>query len=92
MPGTLREIQKPGLPHCSRRFVFYTTKVSRVQGGVYQCEARSGHLRRTNARGDTCGVGIEPCVNLISELNFWRREWDSISALFVIRSESTLYS
>jgi hypothetical protein len=34
MPSTLREIQKPGLPHCSRRFLSYTTKRSEVQGGV----------------------------------------------------------
>src|SRR5258708_39483585 len=24
MPDTLREIQDPALPHCARRFVFYT--------------------------------------------------------------------
>src|SRR5260370_6470715 len=35
MPGTLREIQKPGLPHCSRRFVFYTTRSSRAEADVY---------------------------------------------------------
>src|SRR5438309_680333 len=35
MPSTLREIQKPGLPHCSRRFVCYTTRADRVQGDVY---------------------------------------------------------
>ena len=34
MPGTIREIQKPGLPHCSRRFVFYTTRQGRAQGEV----------------------------------------------------------
>src|SRR6266481_612194 len=34
MPGTLREIQKPGLPHCSRRFVFYTTQQERKQAGI----------------------------------------------------------
>ena len=39
MPDTLREIQKPGLPHCSRRFVFYTTRRGRVQGDVYEVEA-----------------------------------------------------
>ena len=39
MPSTLREIQKPGLPHCSRRFFFYTTGRNRVQGDVYEVEA-----------------------------------------------------
>jgi len=34
MPDTLREIQKSGLPHCSRRFVFYITQSSGVQGDL----------------------------------------------------------
>jgi len=42
MPSTLREIQKPGLPHCSRRFFFYTTKPNRVQGAVYEFGAALG--------------------------------------------------
>ena len=41
MPGTIREIQKPGLPHCSRRFVFYTTRRSRVQADVYGVDPES---------------------------------------------------
>jgi len=34
MPDTLREIQKSGLPHCSRRFVLYITQSSGVQGDL----------------------------------------------------------
>ena len=36
MPDTLREIQTPGLPHCSRRLFFYTIRAIRVQEDVYQ--------------------------------------------------------
>jgi hypothetical protein len=39
MPSTLREIQKPGLPHCSRRFLSYTTKGSRAQAVVEEVDA-----------------------------------------------------
>jgi hypothetical protein len=39
MPDTVREIQKSGLPHCSRRFVFYSMENRIVQGDVYEVGA-----------------------------------------------------
>jgi hypothetical protein len=32
-------MQKPGLPHCSRRSFFYTPEAARAQEGVYEVDA-----------------------------------------------------
>src|SRR5205823_9283910 len=62
MPDTLREIQKSGLPHCSRRFSFYTTRADRVQGDVYEVEAALWNPPPSTTHD--CSLRLESCSGL----------------------------